>query len=226
MADKKPSLATWDPDPDMVRAYGLVGEFMSVWSVLESGLNAAIHKLCKLGPLEGYAVTTNMGVRNKIHTVKTMLNLYSVGEEVSENNKLLDKIANRSEDRNLVAHTQYVAHKSGVEFIVVKAKGELKVPPTVWSVTTFNEKRQEIVLLHSRLKTAVRRVHAKQLGRALMAPNWFATTPTFAGQGLLGGLPIPPPEDHGSQPHRDTRKATPEKSPRTPKAPRTKSPKG
>lgn len=222
MADKKPSPETWNDDPEWARAYGLVGEFMCSWAVLEHRLNEAIQKLTGVTLLNGYAVTANMGVRDKIHTVKTLLHLYSGldEEETAANTKLLEKIAARSADRNLVAHTGFAPHQKGVAFSVIKAKGRFDFPETVWAPADFKRRNTEMALLGSKLKAAVAETAKRRVSyEAAKIRNALAPNPDTAPLNALyppASPPLPPP---GSP------EASRGKAPRKRKAPQPK-PKG
>jgi hypothetical protein len=128
------------------------------WSVLESALNTALHDLCTVHGVAAFAITSNMGVRDKIHTVKTMLHLAHSADapRVQENNKLLERIARRSVDRNIVAHTSFTGDAKGVTFFVVKAKGEFEIPDTKWTVKDFSDRNEKMLKAADDLRESVR----------------------------------------------------------------------
>lgn len=144
-------------EADDGRAFRLVGEFMWHWSVLESALNVGVHKLCNLTSLQAYVVTANMGVRDKIHTVRTMLYICHLSDEegIKANNKLMDRVTAGSTDRNHVAHTAFNGHPEGVSFLVIKAKGKFEVPDSLWTTKDFAAKNSAMMAMANELKAAV-----------------------------------------------------------------------
>jgi hypothetical protein len=225
MAKTPSSPLDWVPDPNEERCWRLVGKFMSYWAMLESELNEGVHTLCKLSGLEAYAVTSNMGVRDKIHTVRTMLHVWSSHHEeaLASNKALMNKIADRSSDRNLVAHTHFVPHAKGVRFLEIRAKGEIKVPKTVWPVAEFERRNNEMFSLKTQLRRAVREAIARRRKVEELPLNLFAAglqpTTGLGALSALSGLLPPLPDSPGSPP------PNPKLAVRMPKALRAK-PKG
>jgi hypothetical protein len=206
----------------LIRAHRLVGDFMWHWSVLEGSLNIALHSLCGLSNIEGYAITSNMGVRDKIHTVKTMLNMFSGGdpERAKANMKLMEQIAALSTVRNVVAHTGFSGHPKGVMFFVVKAKGQFSVPDTVWTEKDFEERNSKMFAASEELRLAI--PIAKEWRRRItgreMVPNIFAPPSMTQGQRLADLLTRAPPR----QSHPDGGPPSHVKHPRSRKPPRVK----
>lgn len=185
-------LDTDDDDQRHARIFHLVGEFMWHWSLLEASLNSGVHKLCNLTSLEAHVVTTNMGVRDKIHAVRTMLNLCFLSDPDASkvNNKLMDGIAKLSGDRNLVAHTGFAPPEKGdgVMFLVIKAKGTFQVPDVIWSEADFARKNREMYDLKRRLDATVRTGVARRARR---------NTGNIFAQGLMTAPPPEPTEGTG-----------------------------
>jgi hypothetical protein len=208
--------------PETIRAFTLVGEFMSHWALLENELNRGVHKLCRLSGLEAAVVTANMGVHDRIHTVRTMLALAHGDEEaIKANTKLLDKIGALSGHRNTVAHTPFIGRKDGVDFIVIKAKGKFSVPQSVWKPEDFRRRNIEMNDAGNQLREAVDvAANWRQaiLSRNALAnvPNIFATTPRTLPQ------VDPPGHSRLAQASLDAQPPKPIKSPQKPKAPRAK----
>ena len=194
---------------------------MSFWAVLEGELNSSVHKLCGLSGLEAVVATANMGVRDKANTVRTMLYVAHSTDapKVAENNKIMDRIGERSTDRNLVAHTNFFGHADGVQFLVIKAKGKFQIPPTIWTVEDFRNRNRLMMASVRELRAAVAvAVEWRGLIKSRLAgANIFATTQgTNALTGLLG-------LGHLAQENPDSLSPSPTEAPQTPKAPRKKS---
>ena len=195
-------------------AYRLVGEFMHEWSLLEHQINKGLQKLLGLPGMEGTIVTANMQVRDKIQALKTLLHLFSVGDDEAAALNLMTRIANMSGDRNVVAHNMFWPHKDGgVEFSLTKAKGVLQFPNGVWGAKQFAEKRVRMAVLARDLKSAVaaatgvrERWLRSQLSKSGSVPNLFSNaitghltpSPELGGQGLLSGLSLTPQETDSS----------------------------
>jgi hypothetical protein len=130
-----------------IRCVALVGYFLQVWATLESTLNRAIVDALDLTEIQGAIVTKNIQLRDKINILKTLIDLHGV--EVKRYQKVLETIGSLSLDRNMMAHDVFFPDDQGdgVQFLVIKAKGKLSIPPTRWSVAQFFDKYLEIVKL-------------------------------------------------------------------------------
>lgn len=172
------------------KAYRLVGEFMQSWSFVENELNRGIAKLAGLGTLEAVVLRSNMGVRDKIHALKTLLYMFSLEADRNAAVALLNTAASMSESRNMIAHTMFWAHeKGGVEFAVVKAKGKLDFPRTVWGEAMFKEKFVAMAKLQVAIKSAVNkaaRIRTMAGGGSAENPFRNALTMQPPSEGLLG----------------------------------------
>lgn len=202
------------PPPEFEAAFKLVGQFMWHWAALEAELNRSLRTLLGLGALEAIVVTANMGVRDKIHTVRTLVNLHGPGDPDwrARANKTIELIAGISEQRNVVAHTFFAPHKKGgVEFLTVKAKGALAVPNVVWGLKTFERHEGDMNRLSKDLAVIVARITAsREVAEAAPQNAMFGIGPT-PGFGRLTpqpGLMTQP------RPPQSFPKATREKAPR------------
>lgn len=122
------------------QGFQLVGEFMFYWAALEQAVNRGLSTLLDLGNLEGAIVEANMQWRDKIHALRTCVNLWPFGSEEwgANADKFLVKLGGMSGIRNIVAHTLFVPRKDGgVKFYVTQAKGKLAWPELVWSTKQF-----------------------------------------------------------------------------------------
>jgi hypothetical protein len=206
----------WKPSQnEFAYAFALIGEFMFHWAVLESEINRSIHQLLNLDGPTGYITTANMGLRDKLNLVRTLLHFYCNGSDawVKDANKELDKIGAMSAHRNLVAHTLFGPHKGGgVSFMTIKAKGKFDLPEVIWKPEDFDAKQIEIARLKRRLErlvaTAVQ-VRTVQ-GHKRVLTDLFATNQDSGGLGILGLLLNQLQSDPGSHP------TNPEIAPQTP----------
>jgi len=205
-------------------AFRLVGEFMSSWSFVEYELNRGIQKLAGLGILEGRIVLTNMGVRDKIHTLKTLLYMYSPTAERDVAVSLLNTAASMSESRNMIAHTMFWPHEGGgVEFAVTKAKGKLLFPNTVWGKEMFEEKFEAMSKLKRNISSAVQKADRIRSLSKTTDKNWFwaniydlTQSPPTEG---LGGLMTQGLRALQLQGSPSSPTPNPEAAPQTPEAP-------
>jgi hypothetical protein len=221
------------------RAYRLVGKFMSDWAFLEYELNQGIRRLADLGTLETVAITANMQVRDKIHALKTLLNLFHPEDDAADIDSLMTKIGNMAGDRNTLAHTMFYGHEKGVELSMTKAKGKLQATSVIWPTKQFAEKGARMAELSVELRRAVAaaaglrsRWLSHQASTRAKAGNIFATGGMFNALrppaepmsglyslGLLADPNLPLPTRQNS------RTASPEKAPRKPRAKKATTPK-
>lgn len=215
----KSPLIDWSPPEEYARSYRLVGEFMFYWAALEAELNRGVRKLLGLEGTEGIIATANMQVRDKIHTLRTLVTYYasSDADALKAHNKTIDRIGDMAGQRNLVAHNIFAPHDDGgVEFFLIKAKGKFAAPETVWSIEDFLNKNHEMTQLAEALNGIVAATASHQrLIKAVMRnqrpmTNAFSalSTPDNVAPNLLNLLDPPPPVG----PH--SANATPEKAPR------------
>lgn len=202
------------------RAFRLIGEFMYHWAALERALNSGVAQLLQIdSALDQAILTTNMSVREKLNVLRTRLILSHTkdGPEWKRLNKLIDRIGDRNDDRNIVAHTSFAPHPKGVLFYQIKAKGQFSIPDLVWSESEFDVRMEKMSALKEQLSEAVatarRRRDAKRPRNALGGLMGSPMTGT-GGQGLLGYLENLPPTDP------DSAQTNPETSPQSDPEPR------
>ena len=185
-----------EPDVQYQRSFQLVGEFMWHWASLEAVLNRGVTKLLSLGILEGAILTANLQVRDKIHIIRTAVDMWGLfaPAEMKAAGKLLDTVAAAAGERNLVAHNPFGPGESGgVSFAITKAKGKLDFPDTVWSEADFSRKFAAMDSLEKSLRSLVRetaaakdRVQARRAGKTTNA--LWQPTAGYDGQGVLATL--------------------------------------
>ncbi len=126
-------------DPE-TRCVALVGEFLRRWSELENALNTALAVAMKLDDTMRLILSVNMQFRDKIHTLRTIVDTSSMSaDEKSKYKDRLQKIADAGPLRNRMAHENFSSDKDGkgVVFFQVKAKGNFSNPEIIWSVAEF-----------------------------------------------------------------------------------------
>lgn len=204
--------AITNPTPEQfTRTFHLVGEFMFNWAHLESMLNRSVGKILHIDSvLNQVMLTANMSVREKLNVLRTALLLPVVkdSDEWKALNKLVDRIGDRNDDRNVVAHTSFGPHSKGVTFYPIKAKREFAVPDLVWTTKEFAEKGEDMTLLTAELSVAVAQ-NVNRRRRPLNALSGFAPMTGTRGLGLLG-LPLTPLLDETR-----SEEASPETSPQS-----------
>lgn len=190
--------------PDM-RCVALVGFFLQYWSGLEATLNQAIEQALDLTMVQGAVVTKNIQLRDKVHILKTLVDLR--GNDTDHLKQVLEDVAQMSGERNMIAHDTFLPDHEGdgVEFVVVKAKGKLAFPKTKWSIADIFAKYAKILELTQGAREVTVVLSAITLGKLLreaQEPN-----AAFGGLGLLNPLLHQLPEPlHSSPPPTNTEK--------------------
>lgn len=126
--------------------YALVGEYLHLWSYMESRMNAAIEKALDLGSVQGAIVCCNINFYSKCHILKTSLEFQGLGckshDEHAAIMKRLSELQNLAPERNMIAHESFFPSDdlSSVKFYVFKAKGKFSMPSTFWTQKDFEAK--------------------------------------------------------------------------------------
>lgn len=124
------------------RCVARVGNFLQHWALMESGLHDTLGKALGLTDLQTVIVCKNVQLRDKIHILRTALSIIALGTSKRETfDKTLREIDEYSHKRNMFAHDLFMPSEDGesVEFVVVKARGSLKFPKTIWGSQEFSE---------------------------------------------------------------------------------------
>jgi hypothetical protein len=163
------------------QAYKLVGQFMSLWSILESSVNEGVGKLLGMDTLEATIATANMQFRSKIHILKAVVHLRcgmsDWGKAAIKSIETAGTLADTW--RNIVAHNAFVPHGDGVKFLIVKAKGKLDFPETIRSETDFLIVGRNLGDLAKRIDDIVARVAAMKGGKMSLSDlvSLWSTSP-------------------------------------------------
>ena len=135
-----------------------------------------------------FVLSTNVQLRDKIHICKTLTWLSKdLGDAEKVTAKaLLNSVRDRTPLRNMMAHDLFwpSSESDGVEFNVIKAKGELSFPDTVWTISKFEE---EIAINNDhgeRLDALYQRMGPARITREFLA----SLSPNGLGISIGGGL--------------------------------------
>jgi hypothetical protein len=99
----------------------------SEWSYLESIVETAIWQLAPLAEDAGRAITTHLGMRARLHMLRTLFRLRFDDEEAAKKlDKLCDKIEKAASKRNNLVHALWVRGDFGSpQTLTVLARGTL-----------------------------------------------------------------------------------------------------
>lgn len=185
----------WDQNEE--RAMAHVGRFLQYWACLEWEINDAIGKSLGLHHLQSAIVTSNTQFRDKIHMLRAALRLSNIGRQKKRHaalDKMLLKIAKRAAYRNLMAHSVFwgAEDKNGVEFWVVRAKGQLDAPEIVWREAKFGEQIDDLLDWRRELEAVNKNLRPLNL----TAAEKLVRARPIAGpiQLEIAYLPDPPPQ--------------------------------
>lgn len=195
-------------------AYRLVGQFLHEWGLLEMELRDALQKALGLTALQAAIVGSNTQLRDKLHILRTAVNLAAIPKEEQENyNTTLNQIATYSTTRNMMAHDAFFpsVDGKGVRFFVIKAKGNFDIPHVVWDERKFQEEFDKIAAFTKTIEKLSASFENSNLARALHQANMHQPKPGLFGLGALGLLNLPVQELHTL----DTNPATPETTSQT-----------
>ena len=196
---------------DQKESCTLVGEFLQAWGTMEAQLNRVIGTILGLGDIQTSIVCKNIQFRDKIHITRTAVNESALAKDKKTvYDEELKKLADFSYDRNMVAHDQFRPSddQMGVLFVVIRAKGELKFPETIWSRKDFGDRVEKAKAFCQTLKALNSDANALAQAIASLA----SPMPWLLGRGHLFD-PIPP---HQASPHSDIRPANERKDDETP----------
>jgi len=210
-------MTDFNPLNPHTRCFALVGEFLYRWSVMESKIKEAITKSLGLNIVQGAIVTSNISLRDKIYILKTAVDLSEIKpkEEREKFKSVLQKVANYSPTRNMVAHDRFepVKDKLGVRFGVIKAKGKLNIPHTEWSEDKFQEEFEKIEGFSREIDNLKSKLDRAALINALQSPKLSAAPKAGLFGPILGSFRAPPTPDN---PDSDTDPSSPQTNPQTP----------
>lgn len=134
-------------DPE-VRCLALVGWYLQVWASMESSLSRVLHKALGLERLNGFVVTANiqLGQKITIARVSTRLSKKLSPEQVEHYHSVLKRVERQSANRNMLAHSIFWPSGDGKEvlFNVVRAREEIELPHNAWTVARFHEEVSKV----------------------------------------------------------------------------------
>ncbi|WP_417515100.1 hypothetical protein [Minwuia sp.] len=194
-----------------------VGTYFYHWAGMELQLNSLIGKALKLEQMAEAIICANLKFADKIYIAKTTVSVapFLDNDQRTHFQKRLNKIKDQAVWRNMLAHNAFGPLDQEdliVEFLVTKAKGDLKFPETRWDTSEFHTKYREIVdatdlLIEMGEKVAI--IPRNSLAGALLR---FAPNPDTHPLGLAGLL-SPSQEDHTSETNLPTDRTEPQTPP-------------
>jgi hypothetical protein len=158
---------------------------------MEASIKRAISKALGVTELQGVVIGANLQFRDKINILKTALNLGVLirDTDIQHFTKVLNKIADYAPTRNMIAHDAFgpSADEQGVEFFVIKAKGELRMPTEVWTIADFDEADDLLEDYAVEMQALMDKIATDSRLKALIDgnPNWFFPAPGQEPQRLL-----------------------------------------
>ena len=155
-----------------IRCYALVGYYLNAWAVMETALNDTITKALALDSLQSVVVTKNVQYQAKIKIVRTLVEMLLRNHKRQvQHDKALISIGNLGFDRNMVAHDLFLPSSKcdGVEFLITKASGKLKMLNTHWSVQDVHDRVDTLTEATRTLKKIQSDIGIKRVSEALIA---------------------------------------------------------
>jgi hypothetical protein len=192
-----------------------VGRFLRYWANVEDDINRAIEKAFGFDSLSAVVICSNMLFRDKIHCLRTALNMQYLPQppEITWDKLLLAVNDFSLHNRNMVVHNVFgPTQEKEVKFLVVKAKGKLSFPPTIWSKKDFDDKVKQMLQFQTYLVRLIKLLPAE--------PVWRKQKPTPQLLDIILGSPLAhlPPDS----PLLDMSLATQSKESETPPKPEEK----
>jgi hypothetical protein len=191
------------------RCLVLVGKFLQNWAAMEEVMRLAMEKLLQLDEFQAAIIASNIQLWDKINILRTLVSRLPFDEDkIKQFNDVLVKIGKASRNRNMMAHNAFAPSPDGkgVSFSVIKAKGKLEFPDTVWEVAKFDEEYAKVERLKAGLDKIVQAIGEKQvlhkMRDAIRAhPTLLYYTPGFYSSGAFysaGGTLVPAGEQENT----------------------------
>jgi hypothetical protein len=165
------------------RCYALVGQFLQAWSVMESSLHKAIGAALAIEATKLQILCANIEFGAKIYILRTLIDAAAnfPKDEKPKLQATLQGLAEYAKIRNMIAHHPFQPDesKTGVEFLVVKARGKFGLPKEVWLYERFQsegETRSSSVVAPARRCKPGPMLGAMDFGRYALrnARDWTA----------------------------------------------------
>jgi len=182
-------LSTLDQE---TRCFVLIGQFFHTWANMERALHAATGYALNIDATKVQILAVNIDFENKLYIINTLVdaNQDFSADDRKQYSKTIEEFRKRG-NRNMIAHTPFEPHATGVQFERVKAKGKLAAKTEVWDVKKFeeeavavNEFRTFLELLGSRFAA---RPLAEEAYRNAAQSSWYGHA--WYGQSYYGMSP-------------------------------------
>lgn len=179
-------------EPDL-RAWALVGRFLHDWAFVEEQLGNVIAKALNLTSVQTAILGANLTFKAKIDIAKSVLEItfFSKKTDKESFSKTLKDIADfYTRQRNLIAHVPFGPSddSAAVQFLQIKAKGELKFLSLSYSLKDFEELYNKMNVFCKRLDALESVVSNSALIDALLRRGTADETAKNSGIGALGLL--------------------------------------
>ena len=135
-----------DLDHD-TRSFALVGQFLRTWALMEISLQQAIGEALRIESTKLEILSANLAFYDKLHILRTLVDVSDFTKDQKTKSKAkLRKLGGHSKKRNMIAHELFAPDVSGkgVQFHIVKARGEFTKPLIVWMPEQFERERATI----------------------------------------------------------------------------------
>jgi hypothetical protein len=170
-----PEIDSFDAE---TRCQVLVGRFLQKWASMEGTMRTAMQVALNLDDFQTAIVASNTQLRDKVHILRTLVSWTPFDQATKKKfDDILVDIRDASPKRNMMAHDAFCpsADGKGVSFSVVKAKGSLSFPDTVWDVTQFEKEYEKIDRLKAGVVELVKTINNKTIidrMRETAAASW------------------------------------------------------
>ena len=175
--------------PPEIRAMALAGHYLQSFALMESALNSTIGAALKLDGIQTLIVCKNIQLRDKIKILRTLVSVAFITEPARTGyDKMVARIGDVSNDRNMVAHDLFFPHHEGdgIEFLVTKATGKVQFPKHQWSVDDVEARCEELRLIAGKLKELKPLFQQSDIIKALI--NQKSDSGGLLSQQPIGGL--------------------------------------
>jgi hypothetical protein len=168
---------------DLDRACAQVGLFMYHFANLENQIDAAVAKLFELKDNTAQMINGSVDFFKRYNLVHTAVR-YQVDEnEYNRLKKILSKVTNHNNARQVVAHSRFEPAGDGVKFTRVVARdGTVTIPDETWSKEKFENQYKAMQETIKELKQIVAKLKPAKGYMMALEPGDYAMA---SGEGKL-----------------------------------------
>ena len=168
--------------PHEIRSLALVGRYLQDFAYLENGIDMTIAAFLELAPPQQFILSPNIPFYSKIYILTTLVNsAFGNGREAKSYLRAINGASSASGWRNNLAHHPFKPSQAndGVQFLVVRAQGEVVFPDMDWSIARFETECKKLTECENKIaemREAILEGRAKI--RAAIAALSYSTTKT------------------------------------------------